>query len=423
MTEVSHKDYIIAVQAPAYRLRDGSFATESAFVIHLKELRASLGARFRRVILIAPELTQAEYLERKPQLDVLSPERDEVVYVPSHSTSTSARSFWFGELPKFWRRLAEVLPDSAVVHSGMADDIKRPSMAVVNIAAWLRRKPVIFIVDIDFREDTRRYYKLGLWSRKRYWAHRLVYDPIKWIQVWCAPRIFQLVLLKSASMVRDFGKGRSHVKNFYDTVHSDSDLLPKAEQPAHFEWLSRPGEPLRVVYFGRFVEYKGLSRAIEAVRLARSEGEDIRLTLIGDGDCRNALEHQVKEAGLVDHVTFCAPVRYGPALFELLASAHLTIATPVVEDTPRAAFDSMARGLPILAFDINYFRDLAQDSGAVALASWPDPKALAARLGALSRDRGMLVAMARSGLDFAAANTQATWLVRRAAWTDRIVNF
>jgi glycosyltransferase involved in cell wall biosynthesis len=76
----------------------------------------------------------------------------------------------------------------------------------------------------------------------------------------------------------------------------------------------------------------------------------------------------------------------------------------------------MARGLPVLAFDISYFRDLSQASQAVVLARWPEPAALAERLEELAADPERLAAMARCGVVFARSNTQAVWLERRAAW-------
>ena len=52
---------------------------------------------------------------------------------------------------------------------------------------------------------------------------------MKWIQLWIAPKISALVLLKSMTLVRDFGRGLPHVKNFFDTVQSASQVLDEGE--------------------------------------------------------------------------------------------------------------------------------------------------------------------------------------------------
>ena len=115
-------------------------------------------------------------------------------------------------------------------------------------------------------------------------------------------------------------------------------------------------------------------------------------------------------------VSFHPLVRYGASLFQLLNDAHLAIATPLTEDTPRASFDAFARGLPLLAFDITFYRDLAE-SGAVALATWPSVEFLAEQLVVLSQDRQRLARMAEAAVVFARENTQAYWLNKRIGWT------
>lgn len=414
-------DYVIAVQAPAYPLSATRFATESAFAQHLRELRESIGGSFERVVLLAPALTDAQYAACRSHLGVVDLEADGVAFVPAHRTDTSAKRFWLHEAWDLWRRVRCTVRRAGVVHSGVSDDVWRPLMAMVNMAAWLERRPVMFLVDIDFREHSRRFRQVGLWSFRQYLINRLVYDPLVYLQVWFAPRMFQLVLLKSDSMVRDFGKGRAHVKNFYDTAHGLEDVLTDDELSERVRELRRIRQPLQVVFFGRFVAYKGLDRAIEAVRIARDRGLDVHLTLIGSGDCEAALRCQVVDAGIEDVVHFVPPVPYGAALFERLRLMHVCVATPLVEDTPRAAFDALARGLPVLAFDISYFRDLAQASQAVVLSRWPDPMAMAERLEQMAADPELLATMAQRGVEFARLNTQAIWLQRRATWMREVV--
>jgi glycosyltransferase involved in cell wall biosynthesis len=409
-------DYILAVQAAAYPTSQTSFATESAFAEHLKELRELLGEKFTRMVLIAPRLSEQEYQAVKHHLDVIDSDKHGITYLPAHYTNTSAKRFWFSCFRDIWKRVNEAVTHAAVVHSGMSDDVWRPLLAMVNLIAWRAKVPVVFVVDIDFRKDTWRLYKSGIWSHKAYLVNRLFYDPLKWTQVWLAVLMCQLVLLKGASMARAFGKGRTNVKNFLDTVHRIEDVLTPLQMKSRLERLRDTSRPLNVVYFGRFVRYKGLDRAIEAVHLARSMGANVVLTLIGDGDQKELLQKQVVETGLENAVNFHPPVRYGAALFQLLNDAHLAIATPLAEDTPRASFDAFARGLPLLAFDTAFFRDLAE-SGAVALATWPSAESLAEWLVVLSQDRQRLARMAEAAVVFARENTQADWLNKRISWT------
>lgn len=410
-------DYVIVVQAPAYALSATRFVTESAFAEHLKALRQAIGPQFSRLVLIAPSLPEANYQQQKAFLGTLDAATDEIVFVPAFPADARARAFWTQHARPLWRRLKEAVSHAAIVHSGMSTDTWRPLMAMANLAAWKAGRPVVFIVDIDFRQHSWRLYHLGTWGRKAYLVNRLLHDPLKWLQCWLAARMFQLVLLKSASMVRDFGKGRANVKNFFDTVHGTEHILSPQALAQRQVWLADPAQPLELAYFGRLVAYKGLDRVVEAVRLARNQGANVRLTLIGAGDCLPGLQAQVAQAGLGDSVRFLPQVPYGPALFEQLDRVHFSVAAPLMEDTPRSAFDSMARGIPILAFDITYFKDLAQASGAVALATWPSPDAMAEQLLKFNGQRGEIAAMAARAVSFAEDNTQQKWLDMRMAWT------
>lgn len=411
---VPSKAYVIAVPVAAYRLADGSFAIEDAFSHHLKELRSQLGQHVDKIILIAPEMSRADF-DKSPSLSILTA-IDGIVMLPTYPENASVPDFWLRHMPRMARMLYSTISQASVVHSSLSSDTWRPMMLLVNVIAWSLTKRVMFVVDIDFRRNTWRFRHLGLWSRKNYLTNRLFHDPLRWLQIWFAVRLSRLVLLKSPELVRDFGKGRPRVKNLLNVVHSAEQVLSKSETEERLAWLYDKARPLHLAYFGRIVPYKGIDLAIEAVRLARTRGSDVRLTIIGDGPQLPDLQHQVAEARLTDAITFLPAVKYGAPLFELLSDCHACVASPLVEDTPRCAFDAMARGLPIVAFDIDYFKGLAEMSGAVTTTTWPSPEGLADAFVALDDDRSILAEQAGRAIAFARDNTQQIWMERRQAW-------
>lgn len=415
--------YLIVVQAPAYRVREGVFATESAFGEHLRMLRDRLAPRFDQLLFAAPQLTEADYEAQKDSLAHVDEAEERIEFVPLHPVDRGKLGFWQKDARASWRRLRSAVDRAEVVHSGLADDLWRPTMLFANVAAKKAHRPLLFFVDIDFRNDTDMFKETGVWSGRTYWLNKLVYDPIKLAQVHLAPYYADLVLLKSGRMVRDVGRGKDHVRNFFDTAHSAEHVIEDATLEARVAQLRDAERPLRLVFFGRFVEYKGLDRTIRAVAAARKRaGRDIHLDLIGRGEERPRLEALVAELDLGEAVTFRDPIPYGPELFQAVRESDVQIATPLVEDTPRAAFDAMAQGMPIVAFGIRYYRDLEEQSGAVLTAEWPDPDALGDAIVTLDRDRGRLVTMARAGVRFARENTQDVWLDRRVRWTLELID-
>ena len=231
-------------------------------------------------------------------------------------------------------------------------------------------------------------------------------------------RYCSLVLLKSPALVNDYGRGLGHVKNFLDAAHSSSYLVPEEYLSKRLDRLTERNGSLSAVYFGSLTEYKGLDRMIRAVAHLKSWGEHaITLTIIGVGEQREALVALVRELSVADQVKFIGAIPYGSELFRELRDHDVLLATPLSPDTPRNALDAMASGLPIIAFDISYYRDLSELSGAVVLTPWLDERRLAEALLSLARDQSTLKTLSASARIFAAQNTQEAWLATRAEWT------
>lgn len=412
--------YYVVVQAPAYALSAERCAVESAFAVHLRVLRKMIGPKYEELVLIGPGLPDDAYQASAGRLEVLDARSTGVRFLSAFPLSMSRSTFLLRRLWPTWRWLKSLFSEPCVVHSGMSTELARPLMLMASLAARSAGRPVIFMVDMDFREHAKRFYRTGQWSLKSYLVNRLAYDPLKWLQLRLAPSLFDMCCFKGATLVRDFGRGRPNVRMFYDTVHSSGDVLTSEQLGRRVEWILSGTGDFTVTYFGRLAANKGVDRMIQAIGLVRAQGVNARLRVIGDGDCRESLSKLARELGIAAHVEFVPPVAYGEPLFDLLRDCHVCIAAPLVEDTPRAAFDAFSRGLPVVAFDIAYFRDLAKASSAVITTTWPEAAGLASAIVQLARDRQRLGELARSAVRFAADNTQEIWLQRRLAWLDDV---
>lgn len=82
-------------------------------------------------------------------------------------------------------------------------------------------------------------------------------------------------------------------------------LPENAIDPARFNRVAvAPGEgPLRAVFIGRLVPYKGPDMLVEATTKALRSGR-LALDIVGDGPMRAGLEAQVAAAGVTESVTF-----------------------------------------------------------------------------------------------------------------------
>lgn len=409
--------YLIVVHAPSYRVGPGVFAAESAFAEHLRQLRRMLPAQIERVDLASPSWSAEYYRANRHHLTVIDEARESIYYTPLNPDTARTRAFWLRHGVRIWRELSGLVRRADVVHSGISTDALRPVCFMALVAAVRQGKRSICIADMDFRDTGRQNYRTGMMSRREYLQYQWVFRPLQSAQLRFAVRSCTMSMLKGRSLVEDFGRGRPNVRMHLDTAHSAEHVVRGAALDRRLAAMSDASRPLRVVYFGRLVRRKGVDVALRVLAAARAlGGRAYEFHIIGDGPERDRLRRLSAELGLGDAVRFIDAVPYGPALFDALAPCDLSLATQLSEDTPRSAFDSFAAGMPIAAFDLPYYRTIA-DSGAVVLSSWLDQEAMARAIVGLDRDRPRLMDMARRGAAYALEHTQERWLQRRIAWT------
>ncbi|MCZ7682728.1 MAG: glycosyltransferase [Sandaracinaceae bacterium] len=310
------------------------------------------------------------------------------------------------------------------MHAGLSHDLKHLALtASLAMGAWMG-KPTISITDIDGRRSAEMNHRLGRWSLKSYLLCRYVYDPVRDLQQRLAVRWCSLVLFKGETLVRDYGRGRANVRGMWDPGFSACHVIGRAALDEKLEALRDRSRPLEVLYFGRLTGYKGVDRIIEAVAGARARGRaDVRLTIMGSGEDEALLRRLASERGLGSAVRFLPPVRYGEEMFSAIRPHHLMLAAPLTTDTPRSTWDAIASGIPVLAFDTEFYRSLEAETGVVETVPWPSVDALAEKIAHYAEHREPLAERMERAVAVARENTSEHWLRRRADWTLELVGY
>lgn len=165
----------------------------------------------------------------------------------------------------------------------------------------------------------------------------------------------------------------------------------------------RPDEARSILAIGRLVEKKGFPTLIEACRLLRAEGYDIRLRIVGDGPMKGALSRQIEESGLAEHVTLLAS-RSQRELLALYRAAELFVLPCVVAENgdrdgiPNVLVEAMSLGVPVVSTTVSGIPELVIDGRTGLLVPPHDPRALATALARFLDDpplRARLAAEAR----------------------------
>jgi glycosyltransferase involved in cell wall biosynthesis len=150
--------------------------------------------------------------------------------------------------------------------------------------------------------------------------------------------------------------------------------VPDLAWQRRLDWQAAP----RAVFVGRLAAEKGLDVLVAAWPLVRARHPEARLTLIGDGPQRPALEEMVRTQGMMlgpgQAVDIPGAV---PEPGEVLREADLFILPSREEGMSIALLEAMALGIPLVASSIAGNRRLVSDFKHGRLAPADDPKALA----------------------------------------------
>jgi len=126
----------------------------------------------------------------------------------------------------------------------------------------------------------------------------------------------------------------------------------------------RPGEPLRIAWSGEHLPGKALPLLLRA--LARLEGVDWRLTVLGSGPCTRKWRSLSRRLGIDGRCDWTGWVERQHAL-AALRDAHLFVITSMKDLTSTVLLEALGQGLPVLCPDHCGFSDVVTPECGIAL--------------------------------------------------------
>ncbi len=160
--------------------------------------------------------------------------------------------------------------------------------------------------------------------------------------------------------------------------------------------------PGLVVGVGRLVEKKGFDVLLDAFATIAASRPDARCVLVGDGDCRQALEAQAARLGITDRVTFTGS-QPQQVVAEWLRRAHV-MAAPcrVGEDgnqdaLPTVLLEALGAGLPAVSTPVAGITEIIDHDVEGLIVASDDPDATAAAIVELLESPARWRAMSAAG--------------------------
>ncbi len=188
-------------------------------------------------------------------------------------------------------------------------------------------------------------------------------------------------------------KARSKVRRLYNGI----DL-------ANFQYHEGPRDEKHILSVGRVVEKKGFDILVDAVHLLKKKGgyDDLRVTFIGDGDCREAVEKQIADLGLGDTIDMLG-AQDSEAVRQYMERATVMCAPCVIGEDgnrdalPTVLLESLARGLPCISTPVTGIPEILDQGDCGIIVPEHDASATAQALETLLVDPGRREEIARAG--------------------------
>lgn len=151
-----------------------------------------------------------------------------------------------------------------------------------------------------------------------------------------------------------------------------------------------------VMFVGRLDAVKGVSLLLDAFAAVRSNHSDAKLTIIGDGPSRAALEAKAAGLGIADATSFLGYRSQGDVAM-LLQEADILTLPSFAEGVPVVLMEAMASRIPVIASRVAGVPELVEDGVSGFVVSPGDTEALTARLDALLSDAALCARMGEAG--------------------------
>jgi glycosyltransferase involved in cell wall biosynthesis len=245
-----------------------------------------------------------------------------------------------------WREVRQC----QIVHSAVVGWPLPEAWFVTPMARWLKRPHVIIVESAPWRENLFRPHVQAWrrwWSRLQELTARI-----------CLDRSDLAIFTHEGyrqSLLSDPSKGHIIEASWIDDAYIVDKQSLATRNSAN---QSRPG--LRMAFFGRLSQAKGVLDLMAACKGVLAHGCDIYLDVYGAGELGDELTRLVGSMPS-NRIRMCGTVEYGPMLFERIRTYDAVVVPTSSDEQPRIIYDAFSQGVAVIASDTQGHRQCVSD--------------------------------------------------------------
>ncbi len=224
-----------------------------------------------------------------------------------------------------------------------------------------------------------------------------------------------LTFLHTPAAVQRFRLAAANGIAIRQSLHEAADVITSEALQQRFAAL-KAGRPVRIAAACRHSGLKGLDMLVKAIGLLKERGIYVEASLYGRGSETEQLRALIRARGLIDQIELPGSISPGRPLYDTLSGFDLFAMVHRTTDFGRAFWDSMACGLPVIAFRTPAASDTVYDGLDGFITPLDDPQSLSEKIAQLHENRQLLVDAGRSARRRALDNTRTQWFAMRAQW-------
>jgi glycosyltransferase involved in cell wall biosynthesis len=280
-----------------------------------------------------------------------------------------------------------------------------PIALVLALSARWRRTPLF----LGVRQDYARYITARLPSWKWFWAVGVAH-----VLEWAFRALSREAptVTVGDELARKYRRGKAPVLSTGFSLVGARDVVTE-EDALRRDWGT--GE-WRILTVGRLDAEKNPLLLLDVLSRLREEEPRWRLTVVGDGPLRHALEQRASEVGVADAVSFAGYVEQGERLWRHYRRHHVFLHVSLTEGFPQVVFEAHAAGTPLVATAVGGVAAAVRSTGGALLIPPADVSAAVGAVKRISEDPELRRKLVLQGLSNAGTETMEHQLDRIAAF-------